>query len=124
MISCLRGVELDVNLFMNERINQSIRNIDAFTLGLGLKVGQDLRGRRKTKKEMRNEMEWNETVRDGMPLYYETREREREEPFLGVSLEVVVVMVVVWRSWLLFFSFLFGSERCDTIERVCARSRE
>lgn len=22
-------------------------------------------------------MEWNETVRDGMPLYYETRERER-----------------------------------------------
>lgn len=69
-------------------------------------------------------MEWNETVRDGMPLYYETREREREEPFLGVSLEVVVVMVVVWRSWLLFFSFLFGSERCDTIGRVRARSRE
>lgn len=57
---------------------QSIRNIDAFTLGLGLKVGQDLRGRRRTKKEMRNEMEWNETVWDGMPLYYETRERERE----------------------------------------------
>lgn len=57
-------------------------------------------------------MEWNETVRDGMPLYYETREREREEPFLGVSL-VVVVMVVVWRSWLLFF--LFFSGRNDVI---------
>lgn len=59
-------------------------------------------------------MECNETVRDGMPLYYETREREREEPFLGVSLEVVVVMVVVWRSWLLFF-FLFFSGRNDVI---------
>lgn len=71
-------------------------------------------------------MQWNETVRDGMPLYYETREREREreERFLGVSLVVVVMVVVVWRSWLLLFSFLFGSERCDTIERVRARSRE
>lgn len=52
-------------------------------------------------------MQWNETNRDGMPLYYETREREREEPFLGVSLVVVVVMVVVWRSWLLFLFFSF-----------------
>lgn len=110
MISCLRGVELGVNLFMNERINQSIRNIDAFTLGRGLKVGQDLRGRRKTKKEMRNGMEWNETVRDGMPLYYETREGEREKPFLGVSLVVVVMVVVVWRSWLLFLLFSFRVE--------------
>lgn len=50
-------------------------------LGLGLKVGQDLRGRRKTKKENEewNAMQWNETVQDGMPLYYETREREREK---------------------------------------------
>lgn len=107
MISCLRGVELDVNLFMNERINQSIRNIDAFTLGLGLKVGQDLRGRRKTKKEMRNEMEWNETVRDGMLLYYETREREREK---NLSL------AFRWRWWwsgvhgcFFFFPFRVGT---------------
>lgn len=52
-------------------------------------------------------MQWNETVLDGMPLYYETREGEREEPFLGVSLVVVVMVVVVWRSWLLFLFFPF-----------------
>lgn len=56
-------------------------------------------------------MQWNETVLDGMPLYYETREREREreKPFLGVSLVVVVMVMVVlvWRSWLLFLFFSF-----------------
>lgn len=87
---------------------QSIRNIDAFTLGLGLKVGQDLRGRRKTKKEMRNGMQCNGMKQSGTGCRCTMRrEREREEPFLGVLLEVVVVMVVVWRSWLLFLFFSF-----------------
>lgn len=63
---------------MNESINQ-FETLMLSGLGLGLKVGQDLRGRRRTKKEMRNGMQWNETVRDGMPLYYETREGEREK---------------------------------------------
>lgn len=106
-------------------MNQSIRNIDAFTLGLGLKVGQDLRGRRKTKKEMRNGMQWNETVRDGCRCTMRReRERERER------------RTFPWRfvgggdggggglAFMVAFSFLFGSERYDTIERVCARSRE
>lgn len=71
-------------------------------------------------------MQWNETVRDGMPLYYETREREREREtfpwrFVGGGGDGdgggLAFMVA-------FLSFLFGSERCDTIGRVCARSRE
>lgn len=78
MISCSRGVELGVNFFMNESINQ-FETLMLSRLGLGLKVGQDLPKEEEQKRKMRNGMEWNETVRDGMPLYYETREREREK---------------------------------------------